>query len=70
MYAIFGNNNQGTILTVVECRVNMLFMKKLRFGKQAEELAKEVIRMLDPYKGHIKTITTDNGCEFYAHQLA
>lgn len=24
--------------------------------------------MLTPYRRHIKNITTDNGCEFYAHQ--
>lgn len=68
MDTIVGNNNQGAILTVVERSTNMLFMKKLRFGKQAEELAKEAIRLLEPYKGYIKTITTDNGCEFCAHQ--
>lgn len=68
MDTIVGRNNRGAILTIVERSTNMLFMKKLRHGKDAKELAKEAISMLEPYKGHIKSITTDNGCEFYAHQ--
>ena len=48
---------------------NMLFMTKLAHGKKAEPLAKEVRRLLLPYKKRIKTITTDNGPEFAAHKL-
>lgn len=68
MDTIVGRNNRGSILTIVERSTNMPFMKKLRHGKDAKELAKEAISMLAPYKGHIKSITTDNGCEFYVHQ--
>ena len=68
MDTIGGGNNQGAILTIVERSTNMLFMRKLRHGKEARELAKEVIRILGPYKGHIRTITTDNGPEFCAHR--
>lgn len=68
MDTIVGGNNQGAILTIVERSTNMLFMKKLKHGKNAEELAKAVIQLLAPYRESIKTITTDNGCEFYAHQ--
>ena len=57
------------ILTVVERSTNMLFMTKLRYGKKSEPLAKEVCRLLLPYKRHVKTITTDNGPEFAAHKL-
>jgi len=32
-------------------------------------LAREVRRLLLPYRKHIKTITTDNGPEFAAHKL-
>lgn len=56
------------ILTIVERSTNMLFMTKLSHGKKAEPLAKEVRRLLLPYKKHIKTITTDNGPEFAAHK--
>ena len=57
------------ILTIVERSTNMLFMTKLAHGKKAEPLAKEVRRLLLPYKKYIKTITTDNGPEFAAHKL-
>mgnify|MGYP001745105340 FL=1 len=57
------------ILTIVERSTNMLFMTKLAHGKKSEPLAKAVRRLLLPYKKHIKTITTDNGHEFAAHEL-
>ena len=47
----------------------MLFMRKLNNGKNAKELAKIVIRLLRPYKGFVKTITTDNGKEFACHEM-
>lgn len=56
------------ILTLTETSTNMLIMEKLRFGRRAKPLAKAVARLLFPYKGDgVKTITTDNGCEFAAH---
>ena len=61
-----GHNH--AILTIVEHSTNMLFITKLAHGKKAEPLAKEVRRLLLPYKKHIKTITTDNGPEFAATQ--
>ena len=68
MDTIVGGNNQGAILTIVERSTNMLFMKKLRHGKDAKELALTVIELLSPYKNIIKSITTDNGPEFFAHK--
>lgn len=68
MDTIVGSNNQGAILTVLERSTNMLFMKKLKHGKDAEQLANTVIQILAPYKEYIKTITTDNGTEFSAHK--
>lgn len=57
------------ILTLTETATNMLMMEKLRFGKRARPLAKVVSRLLFPFKGDgVKTITTDNGSEFAAHQ--
>ncbi len=64
MDTIVGGNNQGAIMTMVERSTNMLFMKKLRHGKDADELAQAAVLLLAPYKGMIKTITTDNGTEF------
>ena len=57
------------ILTIVERSTNMLFMTRLPHGKKSEPLAREVRRLLLPYRKHIKTITTDNGPEFAAHKL-
>ena len=68
MDTIVGRNNQGAILTMVERSTNMLFMKKLEHGKDADELARVAVMLLAPYKGHIRTITTDNGTEFCNHK--
>ena len=42
-------------------------MERLKHGENAEEAAKVIVRLLLPYKKHVKTITTDNGSEFSAH---
>lgn len=55
------------ILTIVERSTNMLFMARLKEGKKAKPLAKEVRRLLLPYKKYMHTITTDNGPEFAEH---
>lgn len=68
MDTIVGKGNHGAILTIVERNTNMLFMRKLTHGKNASELAKNVVWMLEPYKQYIKTITTDNGKEFTFHE--
>ncbi|WP_373277795.1 IS30 family transposase [Segatella baroniae] len=56
------------ILTITERSTNRLFMAKLPHGKKAKFVAKQVCRILLPYKKHVHTITTDNGPEFAAHQ--
>jgi len=43
-------------------------MERLTRGKNAEEVAKTVIRLLKPLKKHVKSITTDNGGEFAKHK--
>lgn len=53
------------ILTLTERSTNFLVMEKLKHGR----MAKAVWRLLLPYKGEaLKTITTDNGCEFAEHE--
>ena len=69
MDTIVGRNGCGAIVTLVERNTNMLFMRKLDKGKNAKALAKTVIRLLQPYKEHVRTITTDNGTEFACHEL-
>lgn len=60
---------QHAILTLVERSTNMLMMEKLPYGKKSIPIAKKVVQLLMPYRQTIKTITTDNGSEFAAHQL-
>lgn len=63
------DGQQRVILTLVERSTNMLIMERIRTGKRAVPIAKAVVRLLMPYRHTIKTITTDNGSEFAAHQL-
>lgn len=63
------DSEQHAILTLVERSTNMLMMEKLPHGKKAIPVAQTVVRLLMPYRQTIKTITTDNGSEFAAHQL-
>jgi len=69
MYTIVGKGNHGAIVTQIERSTNMLFMRKLKKGKNAKELARTVIHLLSPFKEHIKSITTDNGTEFACHEM-
>lgn len=69
MDTIVGPNNQQAIVTLVDRNTNMLFMKKLKYGKDAKNLALTVIELLKPIKKKLKTITTDNGKEFSAHEI-
>ena len=48
---------------------NFLLMTKLKFGKNAFETAKAVVKLLLPYKNIVNSITTDNGSEFACHEL-
>ena len=55
------------IPTLVERSTNMLLMQRLPQGKKSKPLAKEVSRLLLPYRNTINTMTTDNGAEFADH---
>lgn len=61
MDTIVEKNHKDVILTIVERKTNMLFVSKLKYSKDAEELSKEVVRLLSPCSQSVKTITTDNG---------
>ena len=66
---IIGKDQKGAILTMTERKTGFLLMEKMKFGKQAEPLAKAVIRLLTCYKNTVHTITSDNGTEFAEHEL-
>lgn len=59
----------NAILNLTERSTDLMLIEKLKHGKQAMPLAKAVWRLLLPFKGDgLKTITTDNGPEFAAHE--
>ena len=55
------------ILTLTERSTNFILMEKLKEGRKAMPTAMAVARLLFPYRDTVRTITTDNGCEFAAH---
>lgn len=67
MDLIIGANGKQAILTLIDRYTNMGFIRKLKKGKDADEVADTVYKTLLPYKRHLKTITTDNGPEFAKH---
>ena len=63
------DKDQNAILVLTERSSDRFLMEKLKHGKQAMPTAKAAWRMLLPYRGEgLKTITTDNGAEFAAHE--
>ena len=63
------DSHNHAILTIVECSTNMLFMTKLAHGKKAEPLAKEIRRLLLPYKKHVKTVKPARLCHHAKCQM-
>jgi IS30 family transposase len=61
---MIGKDGKGAILTITERLTGFLLMEKLPQGKQAEPLAKVVVRLRFAYKNKVHTITSDNGAEF------
>ena len=55
------------ILTLTERSTNFILMEKLKEGRKAMPTAMAVARLLFPYRETVRTITTDNRCEFAAH---
>ncbi len=69
MDTIIGPNHSEAILTITERKTNYIMIQKLPKGRDSEELANDVFKILLPFKDKLKTITTDNGSEFAAHEL-
>ncbi len=66
MDTIVGSNQKGAITTVVE-RFSALVRISHPTTKKAHEVEAETIRILNPLKDKIYTITSDNGLEFANH---
>ena len=69
MDLIMGANGKQAMLTLMDRYSNMGMIHKLKNGRNADEVATAVYKLLLPYKKHLKTITTDNGPEFAKHEL-
>lgn len=69
MDTIVGKDGKGAMLTLVERSQGYAIIAKLAKGKNAKGVAQTVYRELLPFKGHIRTITTDNGTEFAEHKM-
>ena len=68
MDTIVGDDQKEAILTLTERKTNFIMIESLPKGKDSKEVAKKVVAMLLPYEDILKTITTDNGSEFAAHE--
>lgn len=69
MDTIVGKDGKGAIVTLVEKKSSFMLMEKLDTGKQAVPLAHTVVNLLKEQPVPIRTITTDNGSEFAAHEI-
>jgi IS30 family transposase len=67
MDTITGKNSTGYILSVVERKSKLTLIKRVA-DRQADQMAKAVVKLLRPYKDSIFTITVDNGKEFARHK--
>jgi IS30 family transposase len=66
---IIGKEGKGAILTLTERQTSFLLMEKLPKGKNAQALAKTVVRRMFGYKRDTHSITADNGTEFAEHEF-
>ncbi|MDO5074362.1 MAG: IS30 family transposase [Bacteroidales bacterium] len=66
MDLIIGKGHKEAILTLVDRLTGYLIIEHLAQGKNAKSLAKALIKRIRPLvkMGKIRSITTDNGCEF------
>ena len=64
---IVGKNNKGAILTIAERATAFVLIAKLN-GKNAQELAQAVVKLMAPFKDFVLSITADNGTEFAKHK--
>ncbi len=64
---IVGKDNKGAIVTIAERATAFVLIAKLN-GKNAQELAEAVVKLMMPFKDLVLSITSDNGTEFAMHK--
>ena len=62
-----GKGRNGYLVTLVERKSKFTLIEKSK-TKQADMIANKVIRLLEPFKDQLHTITSDNGKEFAWHE--
>ena len=67
MDLVVGSGQKSAVLTIIERSQNMFLQSKLP-SKKPDDVEKEVVRLLLPFKKNVLTITTDNGFEFRNHK--
>ena len=67
MDTIIGKGKRGAITTIVD-RASAFVKISIPTTKRAEDIEKESIRLLSPFKELTHTITSDNGLEFANHE--
>lgn len=63
---IIGSKHKGAIVSLVD-RKTKLTRLGLRSRPTAEEIKDAIVKLLTPIKGHVHTMTADNGKEFAKH---
>ena len=67
MDLVVGAGQKSAVLTIIERSQNMFLQSKLP-SKKPDDVEKEVVRLLFPFRKNVLTITTDNGIEFRNHK--
>lgn len=60
---IIGKNHKQSIVTLVDRHSKFTLMQKVS-NKEAHDVSQAMLKLLQPLKGIVKTITSDNGKEF------
>ena len=64
---IFGKDRKSALVTLVERKTLFTVMTYVQ-RRTSSRVCSAIIRLLEPYKGQVKTLTFDNGSEFIAHE--
>lgn len=64
---VIGKGHQGGLVTIVDRATRYSFIGRVE-SKQADEVEKMTIKLLEPVASRLHTITSDNGKEFAKHE--
>lgn len=64
---IIGQRHKQALVSLTERKARMTLMAKVE-KKTADQVAKTIIRLLQPFKDKVHTLTSDNGREFAGHK--